>query len=135
MVAGGSRHGAEASSSHAGPPGSSDPAVGPGQGQEHVDAPSPLFTDAHEEQQLWEELHGHGASLNRALNEALQIHDGPVWRVFQVCCRPLDCCFLPCSVVFAFVFRGATLIGLRLLVAGAGDPRPRQVRRSRPDER
>jgi hypothetical protein len=135
MVAGGSRHGAEASSSHAGPPGSSDPAAGPGLGQEDVNTPSPLFTDAQEEEQLWEELRGHGASLNRALNEALQIHGGPVWRVFQVCCRLLDCCFFPCSVVFVFVFCGATLIGLRLLVAGVGAPRPRQVRRSRPDER
>jgi hypothetical protein len=36
----------------------------------------------------------------------------------------------PCSVVFVFVFRGATLIGLRLLVTGAGTPRPRQVQRS-----
>jgi hypothetical protein len=82
MVAGGSRHGAEASSSHASPPGSSDPATGPGQGQEYVDTPSSLFTDAQEEQQLWEELRGHGASLNRALNEALHIHGGPAWRVF-----------------------------------------------------
>jgi hypothetical protein len=55
MVDGGSRHGAEASSSRAGTPGPSDPEVGPGQGQEHVDAPSPLFTDAQKEQQLWEE--------------------------------------------------------------------------------
>jgi hypothetical protein len=54
MVAGGSRHGVEASSSHA----------------------------AQEEQQLWEELRDHGASLNRALNEALQIHGGPAWHVF-----------------------------------------------------
>jgi hypothetical protein len=99
--------------------------VGPGQGQEHVDAPSPLFTDAQEEQQLWEELRRHSASLNQALNEALQIHDGPVWRVFQVCCRPLDYCFFPCSVIFVFVFHGATLIGLRLLVAEDGAPRPR----------
>jgi hypothetical protein len=49
----------------------SGPAADPGQGQERVDAPSPLFADAQEEQQLWEELRGHGASLNRALNEAL----------------------------------------------------------------
>jgi hypothetical protein len=46
--------------------------------------PSPLFADAQEEQQLWEELRGHDASLNRALNEALQIHDSPAWHVFQV---------------------------------------------------
>jgi hypothetical protein len=34
------------------------------------------------------ELRDHGAALNRALNEALRIHGGPVWRVFQVrhCC-------------------------------------------------
>jgi hypothetical protein len=44
----------------------------------------PHFADAQEEQQLWEELRDHGASLNRVLNEALRIHSGPVWRVFQV---------------------------------------------------
>jgi hypothetical protein len=53
---------------------------------------------------LWEELRDHGASLNRALNEVLQIHGGPAWRVFQVRQRSLACCFLPCSVVFTFVF-------------------------------
>jgi hypothetical protein len=84
MVAGGSRHGVEASSSNAAPAGSSGPAADPGQGQERVDAPSPLFIDAQEEHQLWEELRGHSASLNRALNEALRIHGGPAWHVFQV---------------------------------------------------
>jgi hypothetical protein len=67
-------------------------------------APPPHFTDAQEEQQLWEELRGHGASLNQVLNEALRIHGGPAWHVFQVRCHSLACCFLPCSVVFAFVF-------------------------------
>jgi hypothetical protein len=52
-----------------------------------IDAPPTLFADTQEEQQLWEELRSHGASLNRALNEALQIHGGPVWHVFQVCRR------------------------------------------------
>jgi hypothetical protein len=33
---------------------------------------------------LWQELRDHGASLNRALNEALRIHSGPAWCVFQV---------------------------------------------------
>jgi hypothetical protein len=63
MVAGGSRHGAEASSSRAGRPAPSDPAVSLGRGQERVDAPPPPphFADAQEEQQLWEELRGHGA--------------------------------------------------------------------------
>jgi hypothetical protein len=82
MVAGGQRHGAEASSSRAGPPAS---------GEERIDEPPLHFADAQEEEQLWEELRDHGASLNRALNEALRIHGGPAWRVFQVrcCCFPL----------------------------------------------
>jgi hypothetical protein len=46
--------------------------------------PPPHFADAQEEQQLWEELYDHGASLKRVLNEALRIHGGPAWRVFQV---------------------------------------------------
>jgi hypothetical protein len=56
-------------------------------GEERVDEP-PAFADAQEEQQLWEELRDHGASLNRALNKELRIHGGPAWRVFQVrrCC-------------------------------------------------
>jgi hypothetical protein len=33
---------------------------------------------------LWQELRDHGASLNRALNEALRIHSSLAWRVFQV---------------------------------------------------
>jgi hypothetical protein len=74
IVAGGRGHGAEASSSRAGHP-------APGEGR--VDSP-PTFADALEEQGLWEVLRDHGAALNRALNEALRIHDGPAWRVFQV---------------------------------------------------
>jgi hypothetical protein len=62
MVAGGRGHGAEASFSRAGPPAS---------GEERVDEPPSHFVDAQEEQQLWEELRDHSASLNRALNEAL----------------------------------------------------------------
>jgi chromosome segregation ATPase len=78
MVAGGRGHGAETSSSRTGPPAS---------GEGPVDEP-PAFADAQEEQQLWGELRDHGAALNRALNEALRIHGGPAWRVFQVrrCC-------------------------------------------------
>jgi hypothetical protein len=74
MVAGGRGHGVEAFSSRAGRP-------APGEGR--VDGP-PAFTDAQEKQGLWEELRDHGAALNRALNEALRIHGGPAWRVFQV---------------------------------------------------
>jgi hypothetical protein len=93
----------------------------------------PHFADTQEEQQLWEELRDHDASFTRALNEALRIHGGPAWRVFQVRRRSLARCFLPCSVVIAFVL--AALIGFCLLVAGVGAPRPRQVRHPRPDER
>jgi hypothetical protein len=81
MVAGGQGHGAEASSSRAG-------RSAPGAGR--VDGP-PAFVDAQEEQELWGELRDHSAALNRALNEALRIHGGPAWRVFQVRrCRPLS---------------------------------------------
>jgi hypothetical protein len=78
MVAGGSRRGVEASSSRVAPP---------SLGEKRVDEP-PAFANAQEEQQLWAELRDHGASLNRVLNEALRIHGGPVWRIFQVkrCC-------------------------------------------------
>jgi hypothetical protein len=78
MVAGGRGLGAEASSSRVG-------LSAPGEGR--VDEP-PAFADAQEEQQLWGELRDHGAALNQALNEALRIHGGPAWRVFQVrhCC-------------------------------------------------
>jgi hypothetical protein len=54
------------------------------QEREHADAPPAHFVEAQAEQELWQELRGHGALLNRALNEALRIHSGPAWRVFQV---------------------------------------------------
>jgi hypothetical protein len=58
--------------------------VRPEQGPEDANAPPAHFIDAQEEQGLWEELRDHGASLNRVLNEALWIHGGMAWRVFQV---------------------------------------------------
>jgi hypothetical protein len=132
MVAGGPRHGAEASPSRADPPAS---------GEERVDALPPTSPTPRRSSSCGRSSVITGASLNRVLNEALRIHGGSAWRVFQVrwCSLvvPLACCFLICSVVlaFVFVFRCATLIGLRLLVEGARALRPRQVRRSRPDER
>jgi hypothetical protein len=54
------------------------------QGREHASAPPTHFNDAQAEQALWQEFRDHGASLNNMLNEALRIHAGPVWRVFQV---------------------------------------------------
>jgi hypothetical protein len=71
-------HGAEASSSRAG----HSAQVGGAAGD------PPAFPDARGEQELWGELRSHGATLNRALNEALRVHGGPAWHVFQVgrCC-------------------------------------------------
>jgi hypothetical protein len=69
---------AGASSSRAGP------ATRPEQEREHAGAPPARFIDTQAEQGLWQELCDHGASLNRALNEALRIHSGPAWCVFQV---------------------------------------------------
>jgi hypothetical protein len=33
---------------------------------------------------LWQEFRDHDALINNALTEALQIHGGPFWRIFQV---------------------------------------------------
>jgi hypothetical protein len=44
----------------------------------------PAFADARGEQELWGELRSHGTTLNRELNEALRVHGGPAWLVFQV---------------------------------------------------
>jgi hypothetical protein len=112
MVAGGRGRGAEASSSHAGRSAPVDGLVGD---------PS-AFADAQGEQELWGELRNHGAALDRALNEALWIHGGPAWRVFQVGRRRVF------SLFFSFFAPGPcsmTLTGLGLLVIGARAPRPR----------
>jgi hypothetical protein len=51
----------------------------------HAGAPPAHFDEAQAEQALWQEFRDHGASLNNALNEALRVHGGPLWRIFQVC--------------------------------------------------
>jgi hypothetical protein len=53
-------------------------AARPERERERVVAPPAHFADAQAEQALWQEFRDHGASLNRALNEALRIHSGPV---------------------------------------------------------
>jgi hypothetical protein len=78
-------HDAEASSSRAALPASDGIAERPEQERERVNAPPAHFADAQTEQALWQEFCDHGASLNRALNEALRIHGGPAWRIFRVC--------------------------------------------------
>jgi hypothetical protein len=67
MVAGRPGRDAEASSLRAGLPASGGPAASPEREQEHVDTPPPHFAEAQAEQDLWEELRDHDASLNRAL--------------------------------------------------------------------
>jgi hypothetical protein len=73
---------AGASSSHTALPASGGPAAHPERERERAGAPPAHFVEAQAEQELWQELRDHGASLNRALNEVLRIHYGPVWRVF-----------------------------------------------------
>jgi hypothetical protein len=91
-------HSAEASSSRDALPALGGTAARPEQEEERVNAPPAHFSEAQAEQALWEEFRGHDASLNRALDEALQIHGGPMWRIFQVC----D--FSPGFVVFPLSF-------------------------------
>jgi hypothetical protein len=54
------------------------------QERERARAPPDHFSEAQAEQALWQEFYDHDASLNNTLNEALRIHAGPAWRVFQV---------------------------------------------------
>jgi hypothetical protein len=117
-VLGSPADGAGASSSRAGP------AARLEQGQEDADALPAHFVEAQAEQGLWQELRDHGTSLNRALNEALRIHSGPAWRVFQVPLLSLRSC----------LFRRPPF-SLCLLVAGAGAPGPGAIRRPRPPRR
>jgi hypothetical protein len=74
MVVGGRGHGAEASSSR----------VGHSAQVEGIVGDPPAFADTQGEKELWGELRSHGAMLDRALNEALRVHGGLAWRVFQV---------------------------------------------------
>jgi hypothetical protein len=115
MVAGGRGHGAEALSSRAG---RSAPVEG-------FTGDPPAFAGAQGEQELWGELCNHGAALDRALNEALRIHGGPAWRVFQVGC----CCLFFSFSRFCARSCSMMLTGFDLLVTGARAPHPRQVHR------
>jgi hypothetical protein len=89
--------GAEASSSRAVLPTSDSAVARPEQEWERAVTPPPHFVDAQAEQELWQEFRDHDASLSRALNEALRIHSGPAWRVFQVCGCLLSVVIFPLS--------------------------------------
>jgi hypothetical protein len=102
MVAGDRGRGAEASSSRAGHSAQVEGATGD----------PPTFADAHGEQELWGEHRSHGTTLNQALNEALRVHGGPAWRVFQVrrCCSfsssPRSCALFLRYGVYGFLVYG-----------------------------
>jgi hypothetical protein len=63
----------------------------PEKGRERAITPPPHFADAQAKQEQWQEFRDHGASLNRALNEALW------WRVFKVSGCLLSLVTLPLS--------------------------------------
>jgi hypothetical protein len=77
-------HSVEASSLRAALPAPDGIAARPEHEQEHASVPPAHFSEAQAEQALWQEFRDHDASLNNALNEALRIHVGLAWRVFQV---------------------------------------------------
>jgi hypothetical protein len=77
-------HDAEASLSRAALPALDAVVTRPKQERGHAGAPPAHFDEAQAEQALWKEFRDHGASLNHALNEALWIHRGSTWRIFQV---------------------------------------------------
>jgi hypothetical protein len=79
--------------------------------------PPAHFDEAQAEQALWEEFRDHGASINNALNEALQVHGGPSWWIFQVRVsrqirglRPYSLCV---CAFFDFVFSRVLSAGIR----------------------
>jgi hypothetical protein len=71
VMSGRPTHSAEASSSRAALLASDGTAARPEQERERVNAPPAHFSEAQAVQVLWQEFRDHGASLNRALNEAL----------------------------------------------------------------
>jgi hypothetical protein len=97
-----STHGVEASSSPATLLALDDTATRPEQERECVGAPLAHFSEAQAEQALWQEFRDHDSSLNRVLNEALRIHGGPAWRIFQVRSFSLGFVVSPLSFLLRF---------------------------------
>jgi hypothetical protein len=93
-------HSVEASSSRTALPALDVVVVRSEQERGHDSAPPTHFDEAQAERVLWQEFQDHGVSLNNTLNEALRIHGGSSWRVFQVLIFVI---FEACSPVpFAF---------------------------------
>jgi hypothetical protein len=91
-----SSHGAEASSSRSALLAPNAVVACPEQERGHAGAPPAHYDEAQDEQALWQEFRDHGASLNNTLNEALRIHGGPAWRIFQVRISCWISSFFPC---------------------------------------
>jgi hypothetical protein len=77
-------HDDEASMSHDAPPAPDVTVAHLEQGLRRTSAPPTHFYEARIEQALWQDFRDHGASINNALTEALRVHGGPSWRIFQV---------------------------------------------------
>jgi hypothetical protein len=77
-------HDAEASSSRVVLPAPDVVVAHPEQERAHAGVPPAHFDEAQAEQALWQEFRDHDTTINNALNEALQVHGCPLWRIFQV---------------------------------------------------
>jgi hypothetical protein len=77
-------HDAEASTSRAALPALGVVDSQPEQGQRHHGVLRALLDEAQAEQALWQEFRDHGTSLNNALTEALRLHEGPSFQLFEV---------------------------------------------------
>jgi hypothetical protein len=54
------------------------------QGLHHLGVPRALLDEVQAEQALWQEFRENGTSLNAALTEALRLHGGPSFLLFEV---------------------------------------------------
>jgi hypothetical protein len=74
----------EALTSRAAPPALDVAVAHPEQELCRAGAPPSHFDEAQTKQALWQEFRDHDASINNTLTEALQVHEGPSWQIFQV---------------------------------------------------
>jgi hypothetical protein len=126
-------HGAKASSSRAVLPTLDGTVACLEQGREHVSVLPAHFSEAQVKQTLWQEFCDHDALLNIVLNEALQIHGGPAWRIFQVCVSYVGFwSFSPSCLSHVRAFPDSVPLAPCPLVTGVGGSSPGEVRPPRP---
>jgi hypothetical protein len=77
-------HEAEVSTSRVVPPAFDVAFLQPEQGLRRPGTPPALFDEAQVEQVLWQEFCDHNASINNALTEALRLHGGSSFQLFEV---------------------------------------------------